>query len=198
MLRYHRSPRYAMTFFIDDRPDLLDLDAALSAVSPQRRAHALRYRQEGDRRLSFSAYLLLQRVLRQDYAIVNPPLFVFTDHGKPLLDGHPDIHFSLSHCREAAACVVDRVPVGVDVESLDSYSPALVAHTMNDDEQRLIHSAPDPRLAFMRLWTMKESLLKMTGEGIRNDMRNVLEGSSLEGVSFHTVVFPRYVCTVCQ
>lgn len=141
---------------------------------------------------------MLQRALREDYGISEPPLFDFGDHGKPLLAGRPDIHFSLSHCREAAACVVDTVPVGIDVESLDSYDPDLLLQTMSDDEQRLITTAPDPRLAFIRLWTMKESLLKMTGEGMTDDIRNVMTDSRLINARFHTTVYPRFVCTICQ
>lgn len=140
----------------------------------------------------------MQRALREDYGISEPPLFDFGDHGKPLLAGRPDIHFSLSHCREAAACVVDTVPVGIDVESLDSYDPDLLPQTMSDDEQRLIAADADPRLAFIRFWTMKESLLKMTGEGMTDDIRNVLTGSRLKTARFQTTVYPQFVCTICQ
>lgn len=187
-----------MPLYIDDRPEQLDLDTALAAVNAQRRAHALSYRQDHDRQLSLSAWLLLQRALREDYGISEPPLFDFGDHGKPFLAGRPDIHFNLSHCREAAVCVVDTVPVGIDVESLDSYDPELLSCTMNDDEQRLIATDADPRLAFIRLWTMKESLLKMTGEGMTDDVSNVLTDSRLKTARFHTTVYPRFVCTICQ
>lgn len=187
-----------MPLYIDDRPELLDLDTALASVSPQRRDHALRYRQEHDQRLSLSAYQLLQRALRVDYGITEPPRFEYSDKGKPLIAGHPDIHFSLSHCREAAACIVDTSPVGIDIESLDSYDPELVPRTMNDDEHRLICSSPDPRLTFIRLWTMKESLLKMTGEGMTDDVRNVLTGNRLVTARFQTTVYPQFVCTVCR
>lgn len=187
-----------MFLYIDDRPEQLDLDAALATVSPQRRAHALRYRQEHDQRLSLSAYQLLQRALRVDYGITEPPHFEYSDKGKPLIAGHPDIHFSLSHCREAAACVVDTSPVGIDIESLDSYDPELVPRTMNDDEHHLICSSPDPRLTFIRLWTMKESLLKMTVHGMTDDIRDILKNSHIKPTSFHTTVFPQFVLTVCQ
>ena len=186
--------------YIDDQIEQMDLSEALASVSDQRRSHALRYRKEHDQRLSVAAYRLLQRALRVEYGIEEPPQFRFEAHGKPMLVDHPDIHFSLSHCHEAVACVVSSSPVGIDVESLSHYDAELVEKVMNDEEQSQIHSSSDPQLAFIRLWTMKESLLKMTGEGIATEMRNVLSSSQavLDGsVHFQTTVYPRFVCTVC-
>ena len=181
--------------YIDDQIDQLDLHAALDSVSPQRRILALRYRQEHDQRLSLAAYQLLQQALRVEYGIDEPPVFEFTPHGKPLLVGHPNIYFNLSHCHEAAACVVSSVPVGIDVESLSSYDKDVVKAVMNDEEQQIIATSQDKRLAFIRLWTMKESLLKMTGEGMVSDMRMILEQRA--AYRFHTTIYPQFVCTVC-
>lgn len=186
--------------YVDNQLEKLDLPAALAAVSDQRREHALRYRKEHDQRLSLAAYRLLQRALRVEYGIMESPPFGFEAHGKPILVGRPDIHFSLSHCHEAAACVVGSSPVGIDVESLNHYDAILVEKVMNDEEQQLITSSSDPALSFIRLWTMKESLLKMTGEGIATDMRHVLSGSPavMNGTAhFQTTVYPQFVCTVC-
>ena len=101
--------------YIDNHPQQLDLAEALAAVSPERRAYALRYRREEDQRLCLSAYLLLQRALREEYGLSEVPPFCYGQHGKPALQGYPDIHFNLSHCREAAACVVSTHPVGIDI-----------------------------------------------------------------------------------
>ena len=178
----------------------IDLTEALATVGPQRRKHALRYRREHDQRLSVAAFQLLQRLLTRHYGISETPVLAFEANGKPFLADHPDIFFNLSHCQEAVACVVGDVRVGIDVESLSSYDVSLLPSTMNDDEQQLILRSPDPRTSFVRLWTMKESLLKMTGAGISSDMRNILNGydASSEAFRFHTTVYPQFVCTVCQ
>lgn len=186
--------------YIDHQVELLDLKTALDTVSEQRRAHTLSYRKEHDQRLSLAAYRLLQRALSLEYHILEPPLFDYGVHGKPTLVGHPDIHFNLSHCHEAVACVVDTVPVGIDVESLSNYDTDIVKEVMDDEEQRQIVCSPNPRLTFLRLWTMKESLLKMDGEGIVDDMRQVLSNSSAVrdgSVRFTTTVYPLFVCSVC-
>ena len=186
--------------YIDDHIERLDLAAALAAVSGQRRAHALRYRNELDQRLSLAAYRLLQHALQTEYGLYSPPEFEHAPGGKPVIVGHPHIHFSLSHCRDAAACVVSDKPVGIDVESMSEYTPELPAAVMNEEEQQHISLSAEPAVVFMRLWTMKESLLKLTGEGIAKDMRQVLSrpGNGNRRYHFETTIHPRYVCTVCR
>ncbi|RSK81055.1 4'-phosphopantetheinyl transferase superfamily protein [Pandoraea apista] len=93
-------------------------------------------------------------------------------HGRPRLPAHPGLHVSLSHTRGAVAAACAIVPIGIDIEHwnealdadadfpgmsarerlrLDAFSS--VAHT---------HHAPSPRaLAWLRLWTRKESLVKV-------------------------------------
>ena len=185
-----------MKLYIDDQIDALDLQAGLRAVGEERRRYALRYRRERDQRLCVAVWLLLQRALRECFGLHNVPPIVRGEQGKPALDGFPHIHFNLSHCRLAAACVVDDRPVGVDVECIDRYDPSLLTYTMSGHEQRLIAAAPQPDVQFIRLWTMKESLLKLTGEGIRNDLASVLDHAG--DYHFTTTLHPGYICTVCQ
>ena len=143
-------------------------------MSRERREYALRYRREHDRRLCVAAYILLQQALKAEYKIEETPLFIYGAHGKPALKNHPDIHFNLSHCDEAAVCMVSNRPVGIDVESIRPFDSELAAATMNPEELRIIRSSPDPSIAFARYWTMKESLLKLTGEGITDNLHGIL------------------------
>lgn len=182
--------------YVDDHIWDFDLQAALATVSPQRREHALRYRHERDQRLSVAAYRLLQQTLKQEYGIDEAPLFIHDDNGKPLLQDHPDIHFSLSHCHEAVACAVSSRPIGIDVETLDHYSPELACQVMNEEELQQILSSADPAIAFTRLWTMKESYYKLTGDTASSNIPHLLDNA--EGYHFGTISYPRYIVTHCQ
>ena len=157
----------------------------------------LKFKFEQGQRLCVLAYQLLKEGLRQEYGITDNPIFDYNEHGKPSIVGHPDIHFNMSHCREAAICVLSNRPVGVDVESVREFHESLVRYTMNDEEVRQIEQAERPDVEFIRLWTMKEAVLKRTGEGLRNDLKNVL----VNAPELTTVVSPdlRYVysVTVC-
>ena len=165
--------------YIDEHIDDFDLQAALTEISEQRRLQALRFKFERGQRTCVLAYLLLKKALREEYGLTENPLFEYGPHGKPFIVGHPEIHFSLSHCREAVACAVSDRPVGIDVESVQRYRESLAQYTMNEQEQQQIAAAERPDVAFIRLWTMKEARLKLTGEGSRAVRGNLRLSSGL-------------------
>ena len=184
--------------YLNDRLNDFDLDDALAQLSEQRREQALRFKHETGRRTCAAAYLLLCRGLREEYGITEKPVFGYGEHGKPFLVGHQDIHFNLSHCREAAACYVSDRPVGIDVETVRPVRESLMAYTMNEQEQAEIRRAARPDVAFTRLWTQKEALMKLSGRGIDNNLKDVLQ---LRGdVVLETVVSDdlRYVYSIAK
>ena len=174
-----------------------DLDAALGKISGQRREQAVKFKHELGQRLCVLAYQLLKQGLSEVYGIEENPVFEYNEHGKPSIIGHPEICFNLSHCKEAAICAISDQPVGVDVESVRSFNESLVRYTMNEDEIRQIESSEDQAVAFIRLWTMKESAMKLIGTGISNDMKHVLQQ---EGLNFETFVDAqsRFVYSICR
>ena len=172
-----------------------DLGAALKEISEQRREQALKFKYEQGQRLCVLAYQLLKQGLQEAYGITENPVFVYNEHGKPSIVGHPEICFNLSHCKEAAVCVISDKSVGVDVESIREYKESLVNYTMNDEEVSLIKSAENPAAAFIRLWTMKEATMKLIGTGISNDMKTVIDQQKYK---YTTVDRQRYIYTICE
>ena len=146
--------------------------------------------------MCLAAYRLLQHALLQEYGINEAPVFTYGNKGKPLLQGHHDIHFSLSHCHEAVAVALSDHPVGIDIETVDHYSPEVARHVMSDDEMRQIEASAQPQVAFTRLWTMKESLYKLTGDDHCGDIAQMLDNATR--YSFATTVHSSYLCTVCS
>ena len=163
--------------YIDDDIQGFDLESALPLLSEQRREQVLRFKFELGRKTCAMAYMLLRRALHEEYAIDEAPVFEYGEHGKPFIVGHPDIHFNFSHCREAVACAVSNQPIGIDVESIREFTESLVRYTMNDQEVQHIIQAEHPDVEFIRLWTMKEAKLKLSGHGICDNMKQVLDGT---------------------
>ena len=186
-----------MAIYLNDHLMDFDLEDALTKLSEQRREQALRFKHEIGQRTCAAAYLLLCEALAKEYGIMWKPVFEYGEHGKPSIAGRPDIHFNLSHCREAALCGVSNQPIGVDVESVKQAKDSLVNYTMNEDEAALIHQSDNPGLVFTQLWTMKESVMKLTGQGINNQLKDVLKRND---VTWKTVVSDdcRYVYSICQ
>lgn len=185
-----------MKIYIDENINDFDLDEAMTLLSEQRREQVARYKMEGPRRQAVAAYLLLRKALREMYGIYDAPVFEYDANGKPSILGHPEIFFNLSHCRKAVACVVADSPVGIDVEETCRFSDSIARYTLDDEEYESVVKADNPSQAFIRLWTMKEALLKYTGEGLRRDIKTVLRLSPANKVEFLTELHDGYVVSV--
>ena len=185
-----------MKIYIDENINDFDLDEAMTLLSEQRREQVACYKLEGPRRQAVAAYLLLRKALREMYGIHDAPVFEYDANGKPSILGHPEIFFNLSHCRKAVACVVADSPVGIDVEETCRFSDSIARYTLDDEEYESVVKADNPSQAFIRLWTMKEALLKYTGEGLRRDIKTVLRLSPANKVEFLTELHDGYVVSV--
>ena len=95
-------------------------------------------------------------------------------YGKPYLAEYPEIHFNISHSGEWAVCALASMPCGVDIqERRPIRSRRMVERTMNAREQRQIQEAEDGTGEFIKLWTYKESCIKLSGEGFHQDMKTL-------------------------
>ncbi|MCR5513338.1 MAG: 4'-phosphopantetheinyl transferase superfamily protein [Prevotella sp.] len=180
--------------YLNDDIAHFDWQAALPLLSEQRREQCLKFCHEQGRKTCAAAYLLLCEALRKEYGFTELPVFEYGEHGKPVIVGHPDIHFNLSHCREAAICVVSNQPVGVDIETIRPFKESLARYVMNDDELQQINGSA---LEFTKLWTRKEAAVKRSGHGINNEMKHVLEGLPFE-IETTVCVDKNYVFSVTR
>ncbi|MBQ6964105.1 MAG: 4'-phosphopantetheinyl transferase superfamily protein [Bacteroidaceae bacterium] len=204
----------AYRLYIDDTLHAItprQLQQAIASLPEWRREKALRFKHEqGQKECAFS-YLLLCRALHETYGIDEQPNFIIGEHGKPELffsdtpsGSSPQVgvgeklHFNLSHCKAAIACVISSHEVGVDVESIGRFKDPLARHVLNDEEYNHVISSSDPQTAFTRYWTQKEAIVKLTGRGIDDDLKNLL--LKYNNVSLHTEVYPQkgYVVSVAE
>lgn len=182
--------------YLNDNTDVLDIEAALAEVSAQRREQAMKFKHENGKRLCLAVYLLLKKGLLAEYGITENPVLGYSEDGKPFLLDYPDICFNFSHSGNVALCALSDQPVGADVEMIRKISPSLVNYTMNDSEQEQINASSNPTMQFLYFWTRKEALLKLTGEGIHNDMKMVLSES--EKYLFETVQTEEYIYSIAK
>lgn len=94
--------------------------------------------------------------------------------GKPYFDGC-DIFFNISHSDGFCICATDTKPLGVDVERLRALADRdkLAERYFCAEEKEFIQESDDPDLAFLRVWTKKEALLKCIGVGLTQDLRSL-------------------------
>lgn len=162
-----------MLLLVNDNLLSFNIEKALPFLSQQRCQKIALLANEDDKRESAAVYMLLREALKNRYGIVDAPVFEYGAYGKPSLLGREDINFSMSHCRRAVVCAVADFPIGVDVECVRSYNERLAQYTMNDREFASIKASSSPDIEFVRLWTMKEAVAKLSGRGI-NNIKNLL------------------------
>lgn len=163
----------------------------LPLVSEQRRVQALSYSHTFGRFACLKTYLMLcELVGKRDL------VFSYTEKGKPLLQDYPDLHFSISHCKNGLAVAVDKQPVGIDIESFRTFSGALLERCMNPEEAGIIREAACPEQMFAAFWTRKEAVLKLRGTGIAGDLHPVLHGK--EKTETRICDARRYACSTAS
>ncbi len=87
--------------------------------------------------------------------------------GKPYFADYP-LHFSVTHTKRHAFCVVSDRPVGIDAEEADrQIDLALAEKLLSPVELAQFRQAEDPRLALLKFWVLKEAAGKCTGQGLQ-------------------------------
>lgn len=122
------------------------------------------------RRRSLGAWTLCDYGLRQWYGLRERDVTIgYGVHGKPFVEGMPQIHFNLSHSGEWVLAVFAPVEVGCDIQQR-------IANVRNEQIARRFFAGEEQQayaagMDFYRIWARKESYLKLTGDGMALDMR---------------------------
>ena len=109
---------------------------------------------------------LLAELYRRETGEALPPI-VITPRGKPFFADSP-WHFSISHTRKHAFCVLDRENIAVDAEELDRrVELRLAERILSPREKEQFEAAADKTRALLTFWVLKEAAAKLSGEGLR-------------------------------
>lgn len=100
-----------------------------------------------------------------------------------------ELYTNLSHSGVYAACIVGDSAVGIDIERVRTLREGIVRKCFSASEQSLLEastSTEERDELFTRIWTRKESIAKLTKEGIARIMRrrNLEEDASVYTKSF--------------
>jgi len=109
---------------------------------------------------------LLAELYRQETGEDCPPVLV-TPRGKPYLQDS-SLHFSISHTKKHAFCVLAPYPVGIDAEEKErKVKLQLAEKILSNAERSRFEKAADRQAALLRLWVLKEAASKLAGEGLQ-------------------------------
>jgi 4'-phosphopantetheinyl transferase len=114
-------------------------------------------------------------------------------NGKPSLAlerAEGALHFSITHTRGVVACAVcGHHEVGIDAETAKGWrgDPEMISRELSPEETELVAAAP-PNLryeVFFRIWTLKESFVKATGEGLYRPLASFAFRLDPVEITFH-------------
>ena len=109
---------------------------------------------------------LLEALYREETGEPLPSIAI-GEWGKPwFVDS--DWHFSITHTKNHAFCVLARENVAIDAEELDRrVNLALVEKILSPMEKTQYDAAVDKNKALLTFWVLKEAAAKLSGRGLR-------------------------------
>lgn len=152
----------------------------LPNLSDERRRLAESFRFQSDKVMSAVAGLCMERL-----AMSLGTNVMKSEDGKPVFE-RDDMHLSVSHSGGFVAMAWSDDPVGVDIQEHRPMGD--IAKMVLSDVERQ-HGPFDDR-TLLSIWTAKESYVKMTGEGMRRDFRDITVYDDgrfrMDGATFHS------------
>lgn len=171
-------------------PDPSENAWVMEGLPIERQRKIFNTKQKQKRLQSLGAGLLLNNVLHR-YGISADTLRM-DENGKPIVNG---ICFNLSHSGDYVICAVSDRPVGCDIEKIKEAPKQIASRAFSPEEiENLEQISGDAyNREFFRLWTKKESFLKMKGIGIRVPLQTL----EIKDCYFKEYEIPGYQVTVC-
>lgn len=94
------------------------------------------------------------------------PQILRQPRGKPYF-ADSDLHFSVSHTKHYAFCVLSEKNIGIDAEETDrKIDLRLAEKILSPAEKARFDAAGDKRAALLKMWVLKEAAGKLAGDGI--------------------------------
>lgn len=135
------------------------------------------------------------------------PELTFEAHGKPVFRDMPGLCFNISHTEGLAVCAVSSRPIGADTEQIRPFSSRLLRRICSQEEETWVMSRENPAEGLIRLWTLKESYVKATGEGLSYPLKQITFSWDEDGIIrgsipgwhyYQARVYGKYIISVCE
>ena len=119
------------------------------------------------KKLRINAYSYLLKILKEKG--INQE-FICNEYGKLYIKGNP-LFFNISHTKDAFVIAFSTKEIGVDIEVKREYDKETLDKLISkcNSKEEVVNNSND----FIKLWTAKESFLKLIGTGIINSLKDV-------------------------
>ena len=155
----------------------------------------------GTEKKSLGAGIIIRTILKENGLSENN--IKYTENEKPIAD---NCYFNISHAGDYVVGVSFDREVGCDIEKIVDAPLEIADRFFYSGEAEYIAASEDKNRAFFKLWTLKESYMKMTGRGMSIPLdsfevvpagNGFVLGKSLENPCiFQTIEFDGYMFSI--
>lgn len=155
---------------------------------------------------SLGGMLLLRHLLGAEEFDRLAPTIAHDKNGRPYLPGG-ELDFNISHSDEWAVCALERdvtdPRVGIDLQATPTgrNTDKIARRFFTDNEYEYYTAHHDRTLAFLRVWTRKEALVKWKGESLGAAIRKLdsIRAAATEPIAYDEyLIGDRYMITLCH
>ncbi len=140
----------------------------LETVRETKKEKIKRFRFYEDKLRSLFGELLLQYALKNYWHLdYNNIEIIDDDFGKPILVGQK-IFFNISHSGDWVSLICSENSCGIDVEKIENPPFEIMNKNYSQDEIDQVKNVEQKiqKINFYKIWTLKESYIKMIGKGL--------------------------------
>ena len=207
-----------VTINVLERPDAISFaplqSSFMELLGERERLSVERTQKERDKIEKILGWAMCRMEASSRYGV--PPAEIridFHEKGKPFFPDFPDFKFNITHGGNlVAVAFCERHEVGIDVEAVNrKVNPMIAERYFTPAEAEFLQKMPSQQRshAFLRLWTVKEAYLKMTGDGLSKPLNSfeiqyigdeikIYENGKLQDCTvFQDETDQKHIITVC-
>ena len=146
-----------------------------SFMSDYRKSKINRMKMQKDKNMSLGVGILINEYLKTLGLREKDMIYEEKYNGKPYFKNLPEVYFNASHSGNCAVCSFSSEETGCDIEKSDEVNTEIAKRFFARSEYEYIYSAKsdsEQLERFFRLWTLKESYLKFSGEGLQGGLNS--------------------------
>jgi len=183
---------------LDNVQDFKHYTKYLEFISSERRdrIHSIKFNH--NKVTSLLAEMLIRYRIYNDLNLDNRDIvFTYNEYGKPSLKFNANFHFSISHTDNAIVYISDEFPIGIDIESIKVCNLTLAKRFFTPHEYEYIKCSNTPNQDFFKVWTMKESYIKMLGTGLHAPLNSFDVLKPTKNYTYYNTIHNENAISVC-
>ncbi|MGL5258872.1 MAG: 4'-phosphopantetheinyl transferase family protein [Lachnospiraceae bacterium] len=151
-----------------EKEELFELH--LKKMNKDRKNKIKKLKHKKDKMRALAAGIILEKALIE-FGCENFEI-EYDQNGKPFLPYEDNLHFSLSHSGEYVSCVVSNYLVGIDIQEEKKIHNNIIKRFFHEKEVEYLTYSKENKKDFFRFWAGKESYIKLTGLGMRQELNS--------------------------